>query len=75
MPFRGLKQSRSIYDLQVRRRKARNRCSPNSKSGTELRKEFKKRNKAARDDFYSLFKSAEQKPKAKASELVEPSFQ
>ncbi|PMD46171.1 hypothetical protein L207DRAFT_561564 [Hyaloscypha variabilis F] len=73
--FRGLNQSGSINDLQVRLREAKKKILPELKSAeTELNKEFKKRNKAARDDSYKSLKTAEQKAKANPKKFLSEAF-
>lgn len=62
--FRGLNQSGSISDLQLRIREAKKKLLPELRTTeSELNKEFKKKNKAARDDLFGPSKSAEQKAK------------
>lgn len=56
--FRGLDQSGSINDLQIRLREAK----------SELNKETKKSYKAVRDDFYNSLKAAEQKANSHSQE-------
>jgi len=73
--FRGLNQSGSINDLQVRLREAKKKILPELKSAeTELNKEFKKKNKTARDDSYNSLKTAEQKAKANPEKFLSQAF-
>jgi len=73
--FRGLNQSGSINDLQVRLREAKKKILPELKSAeAELNKEFKKRNKAARDDSYNSLKTAEQRAKANPEKFLSQAF-
>lgn len=73
--FRGLNQSGSINDLQLRLREAKKKLLLELKiAETELNKEFKKVNKAARNDSWASHKSDEQKAKADPKRYLAEAF-
>jgi len=73
--FRGLNQSGAISDLQLRLREAKKKILPELKAvETELCKEFKKKNKAARDGKWNSLKTVEQKAKADPSKYLAEAF-
>ncbi|KAF4626346.1 hypothetical protein G7Y89_g11814 [Cudoniella acicularis] len=73
--FRGLNQTGAINDLQLRLREAKKKMLPELKAvETELIREFKKKNKAARDGTWASLKSVEQKAKANPSRFLAEAF-
>jgi hypothetical protein len=73
--FRGLNQSGAIGDLQLRLREAKKKILPELKAAeTELNKEFKKKNNAARDGKWNSLKTVEQKAKANPSKFLAETF-
>ncbi|TVY17411.1 hypothetical protein LARI1_G004212 [Lachnellula arida] len=73
--FRGLNQSGATSDLQLRLREAKKKILPELKTAeTELNKEFKKKNKAAKDGKWKSLKTAEQKAKASPSKYLAEAF-
>ncbi|KAH6724357.1 hypothetical protein BKA61DRAFT_28170 [Leptodontidium sp. MPI-SDFR-AT-0119] len=73
--FRGLNQTGAIADLQLRLREAKKKILPEIKSiETELNKEFKKKNKAARNDSWTSLKSVEQKAKSDPKKYLAEAF-
>lgn len=73
--FRGLNQSGSIADLQLRLREAKKKMIPELKTAeTQLNQEFKKRNRIARDSNWKDLKTAEQKAEANPQRYLSEAF-
>lgn len=73
--FRGLNQTGAINDLQLRLREAKKKMLPELKAAeSELNKEFKKKNKLARDGTWKNLKTAEQKAKADPQKYLKEAF-
>ncbi|ESZ96072.1 hypothetical protein SBOR_3549 [Sclerotinia borealis F-4128] len=73
--FRGLNQSGSIADLQLRLREAKKKMSPELKAAeTQLNKDFKKQNKIARDGSWKNLKTAEEKAEANPQKYLGEAF-
>ena len=72
--FRGLNQTGAIADLQLRIREAKKKIQPEIKSvETELNKDFKKKNIAARSDSWAS-KSVEKKAKTDPNKYLSEAF-
>lgn len=73
--FRGLNQSGSIADLQLRLRDAKKKMIPELKAAeTKLNREFKKQNKIAKDDSWKRLKTAEEKAEANPQRYLSEVF-
>ncbi|QSZ30904.1 hypothetical protein DSL72_000462 [Monilinia vaccinii-corymbosi] len=73
--FRGLNQSGSIADLQLRLREAKKKIIPELKTAeTQLNKEFKKQNKIARESNWKALKTAEEKVKVNPQKYLSEAF-
>ncbi|RAL67783.1 hypothetical protein DID88_008510 [Monilinia fructigena] len=73
--FRGLNQSGSIADLQLRLREAKKKMIPELKAAeTQLNREFKKQNKIARDRNWKNLKTAEEKAEANPQKYLSEAF-
>ncbi|TAQ87993.1 hypothetical protein B7494_g3675 [Chlorociboria aeruginascens] len=77
--FRGLNQSGAISDLQLRIREAKKKMLPELKMAeTELNREFKKKNKAAKDatakNGWNSLQTVEAKAKANPQKFLTEAF-
>lgn len=73
--FRGLNQSGSIADLQLRLREAKAKMIPELKTAeSQLNKDFKKQNKIARDGGWKKLKTAEEKAEANPEKYLSEEF-
>ena len=73
--FRGLNQTGSINDLQLRIRETKKKMLPELKTAeSELNKEFRKENKSSRDGTWNNLKTAEQKAKADPHKYLKGAF-
>ncbi|EKD19885.1 hypothetical protein MBM_01837 [Drepanopeziza brunnea f. sp. 'multigermtubi' MB_m1] len=73
--FRGLNQTGAIADLQLRLREAKKKILPELKNAeTELNKEFKKKNNAARNESWKSLKTVEQKAKENPRKFLTEAF-
>ncbi|CAD6439737.1 f3264f75-1397-40cf-9e4f-c25dccdfe720 [Sclerotinia trifoliorum] len=73
--FRGLNQSGSIADLQLRLREAKAKMIPELKTAeSQLNKDFKKQNKIARDSGWKCLKTAEEKAEANPEKYLSEAF-
>ncbi|KAF7907543.1 uncharacterized protein EAF01_005129 [Botrytis porri] len=73
--FRGLKQTGSIADLQLRLGAAKKEMDPELKAAeSQLNKDFKKQNKLARDGNWKNLKTAEEKADADPQRYLNEAF-
>ncbi|KAJ8064598.1 hypothetical protein OCU04_006927 [Sclerotinia nivalis] len=73
--FRGLNQSGSIADLQLRLREAKTKMIPELKTAeSQLNKDFKKQNKIVRDSGWKNLKTAEEKAEANPEKYLSEAF-
>lgn len=73
--FRGLNQSGSISDLQLRIRESKKKILPELKDAEkELAKEYKKLSKQAGEDKWTNLKTAEQKARSDADRYLREAF-